>query len=148
MVQVLSSRTRGVIQTNKGKIVVEFFPQASPGATSNFIRLTKDGYYDGKVIHRVVPNFVVQAGCNRGDGYGSEDFTIRSEFSSNYYNDEGYLAMASAGNDTESTQWFITHSPTPHLDGNYTIFGKVKDGMDVVHQLQIGDVIEKAVIKF
>lgn len=148
MVEVLSKRTRGLIQTNKGKIVVEFFPQSSPGSTSNFIRLTKDGYYDGKVIHRVVPNFVVQGGCNRGDGYGSEDFSIRSEFSNLYYDDEGYLGMASAGNDTESTQWFITHSPTPHLDGNYTIFGKVKDGMDVVHQLQIGDVIQKAVIKF
>jgi cyclophilin family peptidyl-prolyl cis-trans isomerase len=148
MVEVLSSRTRGIIQTNKGKIVVEFFPQSSPGSTSNFIRLTKDGYYDGKVIHRVVPNFVVQGGCNRGDGYGSEDFSIRSEFSNLYYNDEGYLGMASAGNDTESTQWFITHSPTPHLDGNYTIFGKVKEGMDIVHKLQIGDKIEKAVIRF
>lgn len=148
MVEVLNSRTRGIIQTNKGKIVVEFFSQSSPGSASNFIRLTKDGYYDGKIIHRVVPNFVVQGGCNRGDGYGSEDFSIRSEFSNLYYNDEGYLGMASAGNDTESTQWFITHSPTPHLDGNYTIFGKVKEGMDVVHQLEIGDVIEKAVIKF
>lgn len=148
MVENLSGRTRGIIQTNKGKIVIEFFPYSSPGSASNFIRLTKDGYYDGKVIHRVVPNFVVQGGCNRGDGYGSEDFSIRSEFSPLYYNDEGYIGMASAGNDTESTQWFITHSPTPHLDGNYTIFGKVRDGMDVVHQLQIGDVIEKAVIKF
>lgn len=149
MVEILSHRTRAIIQTNKGKIVLSFFPQHTPASTSNFIRLAQDKYFDGIVIHRVVPNFVVQAGCNRGDGYGSLDYTIRSEFSADLnYDAEGYVGMASAGNDTEATQWFITHSPTPHLDGNYSIFAKVKDGMDVVHQLEVGDVIEKVVVKF
>ncbi len=149
LVENLNSRVRGIIQTNKGKIVLEFFHQSAPASVANFIRLAKDGYFDGKTIHRVVPNFVIQGGCSRGDGYGSAPFTIRSEFSGqHYYNDEGYLGMASAGNDTESTQWFITHSPTPHLDGNYTIFGKVREGMDIVHNSQMGDVIEKVVIKF
>ncbi len=148
MVENLNNRVRGIIQTNKGKIVLEFFHHSSPASVANFIRLAKNGYFDGKKIHRVVPNFVIQGGCSRGDGYGSEPFTIRSEFSELYYDDEGYLGMASAGNDTESTQWFITHSPTPHLDGNYTIFGKVKEGMEIVHQIEMGDIVEKVAIKF
>ncbi len=149
LVEALNHRVRGIIQTNKGKIVLEFFHQEAPATVANFIQLTRDGYYDDKVIHRVVPNFVMQGGCNRGDGYGSEDFSIRSEFNPYLnYNDEGYIGMASAGNDTEATQWFISHSPTPHLDGNYTIFGKVKDGMEVVHSIQMGDKVEKANIRF
>jgi cyclophilin family peptidyl-prolyl cis-trans isomerase len=90
----------------------------------------------------VVPNFVIQGGCNRGDGWGSEDYSIRSEFSMRRYT-EGSVGMASAGKDTEGTQWFITHSPTPHLDGRYTIFAVVEEGMDVVHKIEVGDLIEK-----
>ncbi len=149
LVTRLNQRVRGIIQTNKGKIVLEFYHKAAPASVANFIELANKEYYNDKQIHRVVPNFVVQGGCNRGDGYGSLDYTIRSEFHPNYhYDDEGYLGMASAGIDTEGVQWFITHSPTPHLDGSYTIFGKVKDGMDVVHQLEVGDFIEKIVIRF
>ncbi len=148
LVENLNSRVRCILQTNKGKIILEFYHQYAPATVANFIRLVKEGYYDNKSIHRVATNFVIQGGCSRGDGYGSEPFTIRSELSGLYYDDEGYLGMASAGNDTESTQWFITHSPTPHLDPNYTIFGKVKEGMDIVHSTEIGDIIEKAVIKF
>jgi cyclophilin family peptidyl-prolyl cis-trans isomerase len=91
----------------------------------------------------VVPNFVVQTGCPRGDGFGSLDFTIRSEVAGTYYNEEGYLGMASAGPHTEGTRFFITHSPTPHLDGRYTIFGKVISGMQVIHQLEMGDSISQ-----
>ena len=117
-------------------------PQYAPATVANFINLTDENFYDRKYIHRVVPNFVAQGGCPRGDGYGSLDYTIRSELPDLHYDDEGYLGMASAGNHTESTQWFITHSPTPHLDGRYTIFGKVSEGMDVVHNLRIGDIIQ------
>ena len=85
--------------------------------------------------------------CPRGDGYGAEDDSIRSELSNLRYDDEGYVGMASAGKDTEGTQWFITHSPTPHLDGNYTIFGKVTEGMDVVHQLSRGTIIKKVKVQ-
>jgi cyclophilin family peptidyl-prolyl cis-trans isomerase len=109
----------------------------------NFIKLINDGFYNGKTTHRVVPNFVVQGGCPRGDGYGALDYTIRSEIGLCWYDQAGYLGMASAGRDTEGTQWFITHSPTPHLDGRYTIFGKVAEGMDVVNTLEVGDRIEK-----
>ena len=93
-----------------------------------------------KVFHRVVPNFVIQGGCPRGDGWGNSDYTIRSEFADLRYQ-EGFVGMASAGKDTEGCQWFITHSPTPHLDGSYSIFAKVIEGMEVVHQIQVGDEI-------
>ena len=118
----------------------------APATVANFIALAQDNYYDNNRVHRVVPNFVIQGGCNRGDGYGGLDYTIRSEFSQQYYDDEGYIGMASAGKDTEGTQWFITHSPTPHLDGRYTIFGKVIDGMDVVHKIQVGDITHDVII--
>jgi cyclophilin family peptidyl-prolyl cis-trans isomerase/HEAT repeat protein len=129
------------IITPRGTIKVDLFTRIAPGTVMNFVQLARDRFYHGKNFHRVVPNFVIQGGCPRGDGYGSLDYSIRSELPSVYYNDEGYLGMASAGNHTEGTQWFIIHSPTPHLDGNYTLFGKVTSGMDVVHAIQIGDEI-------
>jgi len=129
------------INTDRGNIKVQLYKEHAPSSVVNFVSLARDKYYDNKVFHRVVPNFVVQAGCSRGDGYGSLDYSIRSELNNAYYDDEGYIGMASAGLHTESTQWFITHSPTPHLDGRYTLFGKVIEGMDVVHALEIGDKI-------
>ena len=114
----------------------------APGSVSNFVALSESNYYKGKYFHRVVPNFVVQSGCSRGDGYGGLDYTIRTELGPKYYDSPGYIGMASAGSDTEGTQWFITHSATPHLDGRYTIFGKVMEGMEVVHSIEVGDVIQ------
>lgn len=142
----ISEDTRTVIVTEKGNITLRFFPDETPASVINFVQLAKTGYYDGKRFHRVVPNFVVQDGCPRGDGYGGADFSIRSELPMRYYDKEGYLGMASAGKDTEGTQWFITHSPTPHLDGRYTIFGEVVEGMNIVHQLAVGDLIERVVV--
>ncbi len=138
----LNDSSRAYIITTKGQIEMSLYRHAAPGSVSNFIGLAEDNFYDGKTIHRVVPNFVIQGGCPRGDGYGSLDYTIRSELGPSYYDDEGYVGMASAGADTEGTQWFITHSPTPHLDGRYTIFGKVTAGMEVVHTIQPGDIIQ------
>lgn len=135
-----------VMKTSKGNINLMLFSKRAPGSVANFIELCQKDFYDGKIFHRVVPNFVIQAGCPRGDGYGALDYTIRSEIFENYYNDEGYIGMAHAGNHTEGTQFFITHSPTPHLDGNYTIFGKVTEGMDIVHNIQIGDKIIDVII--
>lgn len=129
--------------TSRGLILVELYLQEAPGTVANFIQLVGDQFYSGKSFHRVVPNFVIQGGCPRGDGYGSLDYTIRSECSPLYYEEEGLLGMASAGKDTEGTQFFITHSPTPHLNGRYTIFGKVKKGMDVVNRVQAGDLIKE-----
>lgn len=128
------------IRTSKGDIIIQLLVEEAPGSAANFLQLANAGYFDGKNFHRVVPNFVIQGGCNRGDGWGSEDYSIRSEFSMRKYK-EGSVGMASAGKDTEGTQWFITHSPTPHLDGRYTIFAEVVSGMDVVHQMAVGDQI-------
>lgn len=126
------------IETSLGKIKVQLFVDDAPGSASNFVALLKAGFYDGGAIHRVVPNFVLQDGCPRGDGYGGPDYSIRSEFGPMKYG-TGTLGMASAGPHTESSQWFITHSPTPHLDGGYSIYGRVVEGMDVVHLLGVGD---------
>jgi len=100
------------------------------------------GYYDGKAFHRVVPDFVAQGGCPRGDGYGGMPWTLRTEIGRTPFT-TGSVGLASAGRDTESCQFFITHAPAPHLDGRYTRFGEVVEGMDVVWQLQVGDVMER-----
>lgn len=126
------------VKTEKGDIVMRLLINDAPGSVANFVKLSREGYFDNKNFHRVVPNFVIQGGCNRGDGYGSEDYSIRSELANLSYQ-EGAVGMASAGKDTEGTQWFVTHSPTPHLDGGYTIFAQVTEGMDVVHKIEVGD---------
>lgn len=142
----INSDTKAEIKTEKGTFVIQFFPTKAPGSVTNFVALAKSGFYDGKIFHRVVPNFVAQGGCPRGDGYGSLEYTIRSELAPLRYDQEGYIGMASAGNHTEGTQWFVTHSPAPHLDGKYTIFAKVIDGMSVVHQLAATDRIQQVQI--
>lgn len=126
----------------KGKAVtIELWADVAPATVANFLHLANTNFFEGKAFHRVVPNFVVQGGSPTGDAYGSLDYSIRSECSPISYNTEGLLGMASAGKDTEGTQFFITHSPTLHLDGAYTIFGRVQTAMDAVHQIQQGDTI-------
>ena len=139
-VKSIPKNQRVVIHTEKGKIEIQLFVEEAPGSVANFLKLAQANYFDSKNFHRVVPNFVIQGGCNRGDGWGSEDYSIRSEFSMRRYT-EGSVGMASAGKDTEGTQWFITHSPTSHLDGRYTIFAEVVRGMEVVHRMEVGDQI-------
>ena len=146
--KVVTQKTEATIETAQGKIVLELFPQWAPGTVASFLELVGSNYYNGKNFHRVASNFVVQGGCPRGDGYGAEDFTLRTEIGLAWYNAEGYVGMASAGTDTEGTQFFITHSPTPHLDGRYTIFGKVKSGMEVVAKIQPGDVMDKVTVQY
>jgi len=143
----LSGNPTATIQTKRGAIELDLLVNDAPGSVANFVQLANSEFFNGKNFHRIVPNFVAQGGCPRGDGWGSLPYSIRSELGPNYYDDEGYVGMASAGKDTECTQWFITHSPTAHLDGRYTIFGKVSSGMEVVHQLEIGDVIEGVEVK-
>ena len=143
VLQSISEKTRAVIRTKKGRITIKLLPEIAPASVINFVQLAKSGFYNGKNFHRVVSNFVVQSGCPRGDGYGSLDFTIRSELAPVHYDEGGYVGMASAGNHTEGVQFFITHSPTPHLDGNYTIFAKVVEGMEELHRISEGEIIEK-----
>jgi len=109
----------------------------------SILRLVRGGFYRGLTFHRVVPNFVVQGGDPRGDGWGGPGYTLRSEFSTVRYG-RGTVGMASAGKDTEGSQFFITHSPQPHLDGRYTVVGRVLRGMDVVDALRVGDRIVDA----
>ncbi|MEN0005326.1 MAG: peptidylprolyl isomerase [Bacteroidota bacterium] len=143
LINDLTDQPKAQINTAKGDITIRLLPEAAPGTVANFIALSREGFFDGKNFHRIVANFVIQGGCPRGDGYGSLDYSIRSELSPLHYDEAGYVGMASAGNHTEGTQFFITHSPTPHLDGNYTIFGKVIKGLEVVDAIEMGDLIEE-----
>lgn len=143
LVKTIPANQKVLIKTGKGDIILQLLVNEAPGSVANFVKLVNANYFNDKNFHRVVPNFVIQGGCNRGDGWGSEDYSIRSEFSRRRYV-QGSVGMASAGKDTEGTQWFITHSPTPHLDGRYSIFAVVETGMDVVHKIEIGDRIIKA----
>lgn len=146
LVNQITDETRAIITTNQGSITLRFFPNLAPGSVANFIQLANNGFYDGKNFHRVVPNFVIQGGCPRGDGYGSLNYSMRSELPMISYNQAGRVGMASAGNHTEGVQFFITHAPALHLDGNYTIFAEVVDGMEVVDAIQVGDVMNKVTI--
>jgi cyclophilin family peptidyl-prolyl cis-trans isomerase len=136
----LSSKRTALINTELGQIKIELFPDIAIFTIENFVKLTESGYYNNTIFHRVVPNFVIQGGDPKGTGYGGPGYSIRTEVADNTF-DAYYVGMASSGKDTEGNQFFITHCPTPHLDGKYTIFGKVTDGFDVVDKIQIGDKI-------
>lgn len=145
-VKTIPKDQRATIKTTRGNIIIQLLVEEAPGSVANFLTLAKEDYFDNKSFHRVVPNFVIQTGCKRGDGWGSEAYSIRSEFSMRRYK-TGSMGMASAGKDTEGTQWFITHSPTPHLDGRYTLFAEVIEGMQVVGYIQVGDKIIDVVVE-
>jgi cyclophilin family peptidyl-prolyl cis-trans isomerase/HEAT repeat protein len=131
-----------LIETNRGAIRIRLFQDVAPGHVTTFVRLVKERFYDGKTWHRVVPDFVIQGGDPRGDGWGDGGFTLRDELSRERFT-EGTVGMAKAGKDTGSCQLFITHVPTPHLDGRYTIFGRVIEGMEVVRAIEVGDSIAR-----
>lgn len=144
LIRALKDKHQITIQTNKGSITLQLLPEAAPATVTQFVNLVKAGYYNGKAFHRVLPNFMAQGGCSRGDGWSGFNVTVMSEFSPEVlYHKAGMVGMASAGKDTESAQFFITHVPTPFLDNRYTIFAEVSKGMAVVHKLEIGDTITK-----
>ena len=132
---------RAEIHTEKGVMKVLFFEKDAPNTVANFVKLAREGFYDGLTFHRVIPDFVIQGGCPRGDGTGGPGYTIKCETEGNpNKHGTGALSMAHAGKDTGGSQFFITHSPQPHLDGVHTVFGHViGDGMDVVNKIQQGD---------
>jgi len=135
------------IMTTKGEIIMEPRAFEAPETVLTISKLIQEGYYNGKLFHRVVPNFVIQAGCPYGDGWGGLDSTMRSEFSRLQYS-TGAVGMASSGQDTESCQWFISQSPTPHLNGRYTLFAYLSSGIDVVHDIEVGDRIIEMHIEY
>lgn len=135
-----------IVSTSKGDVQLELLADVAPLTVINFIDLAEEGFYDSLSFHRVVPNFVVQGGCPRGDGWGGPPYMIRCEYSAVPYV-RGTVGIATSGRDTGGSQFFITLSPQPHLDGRYTVFGQVIDGMDVVDQLVRGDKIEHILIQ-
>jgi len=137
----LEQKKFATLKTNQGNIIIELEESIAPFTVQNFVKLSEKGYYNNTIFHRVVPNFVIQGGDPTGTGYGGPGYSIRSEFSPLPFA-EYTVGMASSGKDTEGSQFFITHSPQPHLDGRYTMFGRVVDGFDVVDKIQIGDAIE------
>lgn len=137
------------IKTEKGLMKVDFYEKDAPGTVANFVKLAKDGYYDGLNFHRVIPNFVIQGGCPDGNGMGGPGYTIKCELDGdNQYHDRGVLSMAHAGRDTGGSQFFVCHSraQTAHLDRNHTCFGKVVEGVDVIDEIREGDKIESITI--
>lgn len=141
-----------IIKTNKGDMKVEFYDKDAPKTVANFVKLAKDGYYNGLKWHRVIPDFVIQGGCpNTRDGApgmpgtGGPGYSIDCELDGdNQYHDRGVLSMAHAGRNTGGSQFFVCHSRnnTAHLDGNHTCFGKVVEGVDVVDDIRQGDSID------
>ena len=138
---------KAIIETEKGNIVLELFEKDAPKTVANFEKLIKQGFYDGLTFHRVIPNFVIQGGCPKGNGTGGPGYTIKCETKGNpRKHGKGALSMAHAGKDTGGSQFFITHSPQPHLDGVHTVFGQVIEGMDVVNKIKPKDVMKKVTI--
>jgi cyclophilin family peptidyl-prolyl cis-trans isomerase len=122
--------------TNKGNFKIELYVDKAPVTTGNFIKLVDDGFYNGLIFHRVIPNFMVQCGCPHGTGRGGPGYTIRDEFHPDLKHDsKGMLSMANAGPNTGGSQFFITVAETPWLDGKHSIFGKVIEGMTVVDSI-------------
>jgi cyclophilin family peptidyl-prolyl cis-trans isomerase/HEAT repeat protein len=138
-------KVTATVVTSKGAFTIDFLPDEAPLTVDNFIQLARKGYFNGQTIPRVVPNFVVQAGDPRGDQNGGPGYQIRCEVNEVPY-ERGAVGMALSGKDTGGSQWFVTHSPQPHLDGGYTVFGRVIRGMDVVDNIARGDIIRRVMI--
>jgi cyclophilin family peptidyl-prolyl cis-trans isomerase len=141
----IGKRVQADVSTSSGEFTIELLPEDAPLTVDNFIQLASRGYFNGVRVHRVVPNFVIQDGDPRGDGNGGPGYQIRCEINQVTY-DRGAVGMALSGKDTGGSQWFVTHSPQPHLDGGYTVFGRVVRGMNVVDAIARGDTINKIVI--
>jgi peptidyl-prolyl cis-trans isomerase B (cyclophilin B) len=134
------------IQTTKGTIHLELFPDQTPKTVANFINLSQRGFYDGLNFHRVIPDFMIQGGCPLGSGIGGPGYRFEDEFvPSLRHSEPGKLSMANAGPGTNGSQFFITHVATPWLDDRHSIFGQVmsQEDQDLVNSIQQGDIIEK-----
>jgi len=130
------------IETNRGVIVLKLYASQVPRTVNNFVCLAEDGYYDGVTFHRVIPDFMVQTGDPTGTGRGGPGYTFKDEFDPKLKHDcPGVLSMANSGPGTNGSQFFITHVPTPWLDGKHSVFGQVTQGQDVVNAIQQGDVM-------
>jgi peptidyl-prolyl cis-trans isomerase B (cyclophilin B) len=140
---VVAGTLSATVNTSKGAIEIAFFETEAPVTVANFLNLTKRGFYNGITFHRVIPNFMIQGGDPDGMGTGGPGYNFKDEFSSNLkHSTPGILSMANRGPGTNGSQFFITHTETPWLDGKHTVFGKVTKGQDVVDAIVQGDVIK------
>jgi peptidyl-prolyl cis-trans isomerase B (cyclophilin B) len=137
------------IETNKGRIVLDLFAKEAPKTVNNFVFLAREGFYDGVTFHRVIADFMIQGGDPTGTGSGGPGYKFEDETRDNprKHDKPGILSMANAGPNTNGSQFFITHRPTPHLDGKHTVFGQVTEGQDVVDKIEQGDVIKTVTIE-
>ena len=138
---------RVTIDAPRGEIELELYPEHAPKTVNNFVFLAKEGFYDGVKFHRVIANFVIQGGDPTGTGSGGPGYRFEDEVKNNPLKHErGVISMANAGPGTNGSQFFITHSPQPHLNGKHTVFGKVVKGLDVVDAIKQGDAMAKVTV--
>lgn len=131
-------------RTNRGDIRIQLFAADAPVTVNNFVFLAKDGFYNGLTFHRVIMGFVIQGGCPKGDGRGGPGYQFQDETDNNpHIHEAGALSMANAGPGTNGSQFFITHTAQPHLNGKHTVFGQVIEGMDTVLAVRQGDEIQR-----
>ena len=141
------------IETKYGTMLVEFYEKDAPNTVNNFVKLAKEGFYENLTFHRVLPQFVIQGGCPKGDGTGGPGYNIDCELNGdNQYHDEGVLSMAHAGRNTGGSQFFICHGRqnTQHLDGNHTCFGRVMDApqyREIITKIQEGDEFNVTIVE-
>ena len=139
---------RVTMETTRGVIVLELAPQYAPKTVNNFVFLVQEGFYDGVEFHRVIADFVIQGGDPTGTGRGGPGYQFEDEFAGNpLKNERGAISMANAGPHTNGSQFFILHSPQPHLNGKHTVFGKVVQGLEVVDAIRAGDKMHKVTVK-
>ena len=138
---------RVTMETNRGDMELELYPEYAPKTVNNFVFLAQEGFYDGLVFHRVINDFMIQGGDPTGTGRGGPGYNFEDEVAENPLTHEtAVISMANAGPNTNGSQFFITHSPQPHLNGMHTVFGKVVEGKEIVNAIQQGDKISKVVV--
>jgi len=144
----LKKKYFAILETDKGEIELQLFPEHAPKTVNNFVFLVNEGFYDGVSFHRVISNFMIQGGDPTGTGRGGPGYKFEDETYNNPLKHEtGVISMANAGPNTNGSQFFITHSPQPHLNGKHTVFGKVVKGMDVVNSIRQDDKMTRVTIR-
>ncbi len=139
---------KAVVETSRGVIEIELYPEHAPKTVNNFVFLARQGFYDGVVFHRVIADFVIQGGDPTGTGRGGPGYQFEDEVKNNPLKHEtGMISMANAGPGTNGSQFFITHAPQPHLNGKHTVFGKVVAGQNVVYAIRQGDAMTQVTIQ-
>lgn len=143
-----STRYIATMETSRGEIEIELYPEHAPKMVNNFVFLAREGFYDGTTFHRVIDGFVIQGGDPTGTGRGGPGYRFEDETEGNpLIHEEKVISMANAGPNTNGSQFFITHAPQPHLDGKHTVFGKVVKGKDVVDAIAVGDELKQVAIR-